>query len=154
MFYRRRSIISIVVLGLLSSAPSLCQSTFGSITGSVKDDSGAMVPTADVEVTNEGTGTTRRVTTGSAGVFSVPNLDLGTYKIRISGKGFTTFERSNLNLSANQIINLNVELVVGGTTTLVEVNAPSPVISTEANDLSGYVNHEAIEELPLVVRHT
>src|SRR5215472_4180746 len=77
--------------GLLSAAflPfAFGQSTFGSFTGMVKDPTGALVPAATVEVTNEGTGTSRQVTTNSAGVFNVPNLDLGVYQVRISAKGF------------------------------------------------------------------
>ena len=77
------------------------QSTFGSFTGTVKDPTGALVPSAAVEVTNEGTGASRQVTTSSAGVFNVPNLDLGMYKVRISAKGFATYERTGLRLTAN-----------------------------------------------------
>ena len=70
------------ITGVLTCLPfislGLSQSTFGSITGSVKDPTGSVVPAADVEVTNDGTGATRRVTTSSAGVFNVPNLDLGS----------------------------------------------------------------------------
>src|SRR5581483_7005015 len=111
-------------------------------------------PAADVEVVNEGTGATRRVTTSSAGVFNVPNLDIGTYRVRVSGKGFTTYERGGLNLTANQIINVEVELTIGATTSLVEVREASPVIATETNDLSGTVSHESMVALPLVGRHT
>jgi len=113
-----------------------------------------VIPGADVEVTNEGTGTNRRVVSSSAGVFNVPNLDLGGYKVRISGKGFAPYERSNLTITANQIINLDVQLTIGSATTLVEVNEPSPIIATEANDISGTVNNEAMQALPLVGRHT
>src|SRR5262252_1547160 len=59
------------------------QSTFGSFTGTVKDPSGAVIPSATVEVINEGTGNKREVSTSSAGVFNVPNLDLGAYKVRV-----------------------------------------------------------------------
>ena len=113
-----------------------------------------MVPAAEVEVINDGTGATRRVTTSSAGVFNVPNLDLGSYKLRVSGQGFNTYERTGLNLAANQIINIDVQLSLGATSTLMEVHGASPVISTETIDLSGTVSHETMEALPLVGRHT
>ena len=113
--------------GLLSAALlstfAFGQSTFGSFTGTVKDPTGALVPAAAVEVTNEGTGASRQVTTSSAGVFNVPNLDLGMYKVRISAKGFATYERTGLRLTANQVIDLPVELTLGTTTGMVEVNA-------------------------------
>jgi Carboxypeptidase regulatory-like domain len=136
--------------------PSLAwgQSTFGSFTGTVKDPTGAVVPGAAVEVINEGTGNTRQVTTTSAGVFNVPNCDLGTYKVRVSAKGFSTYERGNLHLAANQVIDLPVEMALGTTTGLIEVREASPVIATETTDLSGSVGHDSMEALPLVGRHT
>src|SRR5712692_8303673 len=135
----QRYIIAGVLTCLLFISLGLSQSTFGSITGSVKDPTGSVVPAADVEVTNDGTGSTRRVTTSSSGVFNAPNLDIGSYKVRVSGKGFTTYERGGLNLIANQIISVDVQLALGATTTLVEVRGASPIITTEANDLSGLV---------------
>src|SRR5215510_14281445 len=113
----QRYILAGALTCLLFASRSLSQSSFGSITGSVKDPTGSLVPSAEVEVINDGTGTTRRVTTSAAGVFNVPNLDLGSYKVRVSAKGFTTYERADLNLAANQIINLDVQLTLGATTT-------------------------------------
>ena len=141
-----------LLFGLLFSSVGFSQSTFGSITGTVKDPASALVPGAEVEVINEGTGTVRRATTSSAGVFNVPNLDLGRYRVRVSGAGFSTYERTGLTITANQIISLDVQLTLGATTTLVEVQGASPVIATETHDLSGTVNHEALISLPLVGR--
>src|SRR6185436_17100267 len=154
MSLTHRSILAGVLTCLLFASRSLSQSSSGSITGTVKDPTGSMVPAAEVEVINDGTGATRRVTTSSGGVFNVPNLDLGSYKLRVSGKGFNTYERSGLNLAANQIMSLDVQLTLGATSTLLEVHGASPVISTETIDLSGTVSHETMEALPLVGRHT
>src|SRR5581483_4741128 len=154
MHRRLQAVVAGTIACLWLAPLGFAQSTFGSITGTVKDPAGALVPAADVEVVNEGTGATRRVTTSSAGVFNVPNLDIGTYRVRVSGKGFTTYERGGLNLTANQIINVEVELTIGATTSLVEVREASPVIATETNDLSGTVSHESMVALPLVGRHT
>ena len=94
------------------------------------------MPAADVEVTNDGTGSTRRVTTSSAGVFNVPNLDLGSYRVRVSGKGFTTYERSGLIIAANQIINLDVQLTLGATTNYYGFYAVDALELTEALTLT------------------
>src|SRR5437868_4187755 len=98
---------------LLLTTFTFGQSTFGSFTGSVKDPSGAVIPGAEVEVVNEGTGVTRKLTTSSAGVFNVPSLNLGTYRIRVSARGFNTYNRQNLVLEANQVINLDIDLTLG-----------------------------------------
>lgn len=142
-----------VLLSLLFSSTSFGQSTFGSITGSVMDPSGAVVAGAEVLIINQGTGLTRRVTTTSAGVFNVPSLDLGTYKVRISMQGFATYERTDLVLNANQIINIEAHLILGKTANVVEVQAASPVIATETSDISDSMTSKSAQAMPLVARH-
>ncbi len=154
MSLKLRYLITVACIGVLFASLSLAQSTFGSITGVVTDPSGGVTPGAEVTVTNAGTGAVRKVTTGSTGVFNVPNLDLGAYVLRVSAKGFTTYERAGLNLESNQVLNVNVELAVGSVSSVVEVQEASPAITTETNDLSGSVGSAAVEQLPLVSRHT
>src|SRR5258708_31629080 len=101
MFCKLRNIMTASVVAVLLTSVNMAQSTFGSITGSVKDQTGAVVPGAEEEVINDGTGTTRRVNTMSSGVFNAPNLDLGTYRVRVTGKGFCTSERVDLPLPLN-----------------------------------------------------
>ncbi len=144
---------AVACAAVLLAHPSYSQSTFGSITGTVKDPATAAVPAADVEVSNLGTGAVHHVATGAAGVFNVPNLDLGTYRVRISAKGFTTYERGDLHLTANQIINIDANLQLGAATQVVEVQGASPAISTETTDVAGMVGHDTLEDLPLVGRH-
>ena len=70
-------------IGLLIFLPALClgQATFGTITGTVTDSTGAVVPNTEVVVANEGTNLTRRVTTGSDGNYAAPSLNSGTYRV-------------------------------------------------------------------------
>lgn len=143
----------VALIGLVFSLWSIAQSTFGSITGNVKDPSGATVAGATIEIVDESTGATRQVTTTAAGVFNVPNLNLGTYKVRVTTKGFATYERSGLHLSANQILNLDVTLTLGTTSSVMEVQAASPVINTEGQDISGTISHQSLEAMPEVGRH-
>jgi len=143
-----------ICAGLAFGATGFAQSTFGSITGIVTDPSGAIIPNAEIDITNEGTGAVRSSNSGSTGVYNVPNLDLGTYSLRVSAKGFTTNERKGLHLTAGQVLNINVELAVGSTGSVVEVQANSPVITTETNDLSSSMGSQAVDQLPLVSRHT
>ncbi|HYL37727.1 MAG TPA: TonB-dependent receptor [Bryobacteraceae bacterium] len=154
MHYKLQRLCAALCTGLLFASLGLAQSTFGSITGVVTDPSGSIVPNAEVSVTNAGTGGVRKVNTGSTGVFNVPNLDVGAYVLRVSAQGFTTYERAGLNLESNQVLNVNVELAVGSVASVVEVQAASPTITTETNDLSGSVGSAAVEQLPLVSRHT
>ncbi len=150
----QRFVVAPILIGFLAASASLAQSTFGSFTGTVKDPSGALVPDATVEVSNEGTGVVRKVTTSAAGVFNVTNLDIGNYRVRVSAKGFSAYDRTGLFLTANQIINLDIELPLGATSNVVEVSVSAPTITTETTDISSYVGHDAMEELPSVGRHT
>ncbi len=138
---------------LLAVQGASAQSTFGSIAGTVKDASGAAVPGASVEVVNEGTGVVHNVTTTPAGVFNVPDLDIGGYRLRVSAKGFATYDRGNLQMAANQILNVDAVLTVGAATTVVQVLESTPSIQTEAVDLSNGISHNSLEAIPFVGRH-
>ena len=147
-------ILAGAVLGLLFPSSSPAQSTFGSITGVVTDPSGAVVPKAQITVTNPGTGVTRRTATGASGVFNVPDLDVGAYRLSVAAAGFKTYERTSLNLTSNQVLNIDVALQVGASSSVVEVTSATPVITTETNDLSGGMGHDSVEKLPIVSRET
>jgi O-methyltransferase involved in polyketide biosynthesis len=117
-----------LVLGaLVYVLPAAGQSTFGSITGTVTDQSGSVVPAAQITVTSEATGTVRRAETTSAGVFDVPNLNIGgTYRIRIEAPGFHPFERAGLALNANQVLSIDAQLTLGSGAAEVNVTATAP----------------------------
>jgi hypothetical protein len=148
-----RSVLQGAILSFLFISANFGQSTFGSITGIVKDPSGAYVPNAEVTVTNSGNGAVRQVTSSSTGNFNVPNLDIGTYSVRVTAKGFSAYSRSSLVLMANQIINLDVDLSLGTGVEAVQVTAPSPAISTESSDISSSIRGDAAKDLPLIGRH-
>ncbi|MGH9469227.1 MAG: TonB-dependent receptor [Terriglobia bacterium] len=143
-----------ICIGVLCFAPgAIAQTTFGSITGTVLDPSGAVVPGAAIAVIDEGTGAARRTSTGSTGVFNVPDLDVGSYHISVAARGFATYERGGLNLSAHQVINLNISLALASTATVTQVTAAAPVIDTSNATLSGVVTGKSMEQLALVSRH-
>src|SRR5262249_31161840 len=93
--YSKVLLCVIVLLANLSFivSHSYGQTTFGQITGTVRDPSGAVVPGASITVINEETQIARQVSTSASGVFNVPNLNVGTYRVRITVTGFTTYER-------------------------------------------------------------
>ena len=145
---------SLFMLLACLALPCAGQTTFGSITGTVTDPSGALVPAAAVSVTNEGTGGVRKVTASSGGVFNVPNLDLGTYRIVITAEGFARYERGGLTLSTNQVLNVDARLEMGTTATVTEVQAAAVNINTETSYLSDVKTNQHLEQLPLeMTRH-
>src|SRR5437667_2626501 len=77
--------------------------TSGTIRGTVNDSSGAVLQSAKVSVTNEGTGEVRRVTSDTSGTFQFLQLPVGTYTLRVEQTGFTTYQLSNIPLAVNQV---------------------------------------------------
>ncbi|MGH9469599.1 MAG: carboxypeptidase regulatory-like domain-containing protein [Terriglobia bacterium] len=144
-------ILTFCVLACWSSA-GWGQTTFGSITGSVTDPSGAMVPGARITVTNEGTGAVREVTTAGDGDYTVADLDLGTYDVRVQAKGFSTEDRPHLILNARQVMNVSFQLHVGSSTTEVQVTGAAPVIDTQTPTLSTAKTSQELLHLPLTAR--
>ena len=90
-----------LVACLLTAFPIAGQMTFGTITGTVTDSTGAVMPNVAVTVTNEGTGVQRAASTTATGVYVVPNLNAGTYRVRIEKSGFASFTRVWSELIAN-----------------------------------------------------
>jgi Carboxypeptidase regulatory-like domain/TonB dependent receptor len=128
------------------------QTTFGTITGTVTDPSGAVVPGALVTVRNEGTGATRKVTAASDGDYAVADLDLGTYDVQVQAKGFTTQDQPHLVLNARQVLNVNFKLRVGASSTTVQVTGAAPIIDTQTPVLSTTKTSTELLRLPLTAR--
>jgi Carboxypeptidase regulatory-like domain/TonB dependent receptor len=147
---QRIAILLMVLWATLLPLPA--QTTFGSITGTVSDPTGAVIPGIPVTVTNEGTGQQRQTTTSSTGVFNVSDLPVGPYRIHVEAPGFSPFEQTGMTLNANQVIGLDVHLSVVSSTNTLEVSATAGVIDTQTSTLSYTKNTELLEQLPLIAR--
>ncbi len=110
------------------------QVTSGSINGTVRDSTGAVIPHATVTVANPSTGVARTVTTNDTGDFIVPNLPPGDYTIRVEAQGFKALEKSDVRLSATDRLNAGAfELELGGTAEVVNVTAGAGELQLQAN---------------------
>ena len=135
---------------LLFAAPGLADNLYGTIRGTVTDQSGATVPNATVTVTNTGTGITRTATTTQDGNFDVENLQApGTYEVTITASGFTKFASTGIELNVNQVYVANAALEVGATATQVTVEANPAQINTTSMQLGTTITGTAIVDLPL-----
>src|SRR3974377_1905303 len=134
---------------VMPTVPLLAQEVTASISGTVTDPSGEVVPGANIEVTNPDTGARSTAVTGSRGEYVLPLLRPGRYQLTISSAGFRTYQRSNIVLEVNQKANIDVRLEIGQTTERVEVTAQAAPISTEATDVAKVVDNTSILRLPL-----
>ncbi len=141
----------LVSLALLVSATAslYSQSTYGSITGSVADTSGAIVTDAKVTLTNTGTGEKRTQSSGSDGLFTFVNLFAGQYRIDIEKQGFKHFVRSGVVVQVQQDSHIVAALQVGEVSQVVEVTAETPLLQTESASLGQVVEQRKADELPL-----
>jgi outer membrane receptor protein involved in Fe transport len=141
-----------LALALLLAEPAFGQSTSGSITGMVKDDTGAPIVDANVTITDPATRLTRSVRTNSAGVFTVPQLPPGQYKIVVEKDGFKKLEKIDITLNAIDLVNAgDFMLEVGTLTDTVTVSAENARIEvqSESGERSGVVTGRQIRDLAL-----
>ncbi len=140
--------LSAAGLLLVLFVASAAGQTTGTISGTVVDASGAVLPGVTASARNEGTGLVRSATTGVEGRFVIPFLPPGSYELRVELAGFSPHVRRGVDLTIAQTLNFNVTLQVG-VELKDEVIGATPLVNTASSELSYLVGREAIEQLPL-----
>src|SRR6202521_1876669 len=137
------------VIILLVSGRIYPQVAGGTLSGTVTDQSGAVIPTTQISIKNTATGITRTVTTDPAGLYTAPNLLPGTYEITATASGFTTEVQTGVTLTvgAQQVLNLTMH--VGTVSERVQVTGEAPAVQLATSTLSAVVNSTTVRELPL-----
>src|ERR1035437_3806426 len=131
-------------------APARAQSIYGSIFGTVTDKSGAAVPGATITVTDEAKGTVVTATSNASGDYSVPHLIPDVYDIKVTFKGFKSFETKGVEVSADAAPRIDPTMDIGGSTETVEVNADQqPELKTDRADVSTVFDQQQISSLPV-----
>ncbi len=143
-----------VALACLTSASAFAQSTYATLTGTVTDVTGAVVPNATVTVTNEATGLKRSVKADASGEFRVINLDPGTYTILFNGGDAFAPERDeHVSIPARETIRTDAHLTLGSVAQETTVIANQDVV-TEDLTLSNSLSGTEVNQLPLNFRAT
>ena len=139
--------VAILVVVFVAGAAS-AQITSATLSGIVKDQTGAVLPGVDVTVKNLETGLTRSAVTGGDGSYNIPGLPPGRYEARGSLDGFATAVQSDIALAIAQQASLSLTMKVGASELLTVVGAPAPV-DVKTSALSALVDERTIEQLPL-----
>jgi hypothetical protein len=121
----------------------------GNIQGTVTDPSGAVIPNAKVTLVNTATGVKHQSASSGGGVFSFPNLPIGTYNLSVSAPGFKTYNRSGIVLEVGSNIGVNVTMTLGAATQQVTVEANGIALQTQDTSFKQTINVQEINELPL-----
>src|ERR1039457_5346689 len=138
-----------VFVGLLAPAKVAAQVDMGSISGTIHDPSGAVIPNAKVMLTNEDTRITASTKSGSGGQYTFAPVKIGRYSITASAAGFKTVQQNNVTVDVQQKVEVNIQLDLGATTETVVVNTAPPLLQTQDASVGQVIEEQSINALPL-----
>ncbi len=134
---------------LLFAVTAFAQSDRGTITGTVLDPAGAVVPSASIVAKNGATGQEYTVGSSSTGNYTLANLPAGTYELSVTASGFKKYIRPGLTVQVAETIRADVTLEVGGVNETVTVSDVAPLLKTESGEMSHQVDYKEADNLPL-----
>jgi hypothetical protein len=137
----------IALAALITFVPRLHAQENASINGQVTDASGAVVPNAQVTLTDNATGQKRTAVTNDVGAYRFASLNHGTYTLEIKAQGFQTFTRTGIVLNVAQTLGEDAQLIVGSASQTVTVQANALQVQTETSEVSTLISGQQIERL-------
>jgi hypothetical protein len=146
---RLRGIHKFLVLFFLAAYSSAAQSPTGTISGIVTDPAGSSVAGAEVLVANDATRVQFAGKTNDEGLYVIPNLPPGSYRIQVSKAGFKTIIKPDVTLNVQDALAINFALPLGSVSEIVTIEGGSPLVNVESGSVSTVIGHDLIEKLPL-----
>jgi hypothetical protein len=143
-----KQVLARTLAALFAAVALLGQVPTGTISGTVTDESSALMPNVSVSITNKATGAKRTMVTTNEGLFSFPSLQAGAYEVRLEAAGFRQMVREAI-VQTGAATTIDVQMQVGGTTEVVSVEAAASQIRYESHMIEGVVTRKEIESLPL-----
>jgi hypothetical protein len=135
---------------VLSASLALAQTDRATITGTIADQSGAVVANAPIEARNRATGQVTQAATTATGNYTISQLPPGDYDLVVKVQGFKTYQRANLVLSPTQVLRIDVNLEVGTAAESVTVTAETPLLKTESGEVAQNVTVSQLNQLPIL----
>ena len=145
---KRASAFIVALLAFLPSSAS-AQIAQGELRGTVVDQSGGLLPGVSVTATHVETGTARTAITGVNGDYLMPAMPLGTYKVSAELTGFSTMVREGFRLGVGESVTINFAMRLAQVQETVTVTGEVPLIDTKKSELTGNVDPEQVQQLPL-----
>lgn len=144
----------LALLAFMFIAPVAIQAqTKGSLSGSVTDPAGAVVPGANVELKNNATGAARTTVTGDNGVFQFTDVEPGTYTITVENTGFKKAVATNIVVNVSTAAQVTIALEAGQVSETVTVTGAQDVVNTSSPSLTNVINTRQVVDLPLPTRN-
>ena len=134
---------------LFSTEYAAAQVDEGSITGTVADSTGAVVPDAQVTLLNTDVGLSLQTTTNAGGIYTFSPIRIGHYSVTVSAKGFSKTTQQNITVNVAQRLQVNIKLTVGEATQTVEVTTAPPTLQTDGASVGQVMTERSVNNLPL-----
>ncbi|HEX4593314.1 MAG TPA: carboxypeptidase regulatory-like domain-containing protein [Bryobacteraceae bacterium] len=145
-------LLGAVLMGLASPHSSWAQST-ATLEGTITDATGAVVPGAKIVVHNVATGEDRNAESDSAGVYLVPSLPVGTYRVNVTASGMQSVVANNIPLEVGRTLQQNFSLRVASSSEVIEVTGVASVVTSETVTVGSVIDQKTVQEIPLNGRH-
>jgi hypothetical protein len=134
----------------LSITPNCkAQTSTADLAGSVSDPAGAVIPEAQVMITNLASGDIRRASSNTSGEFTIAGLQPGTYTLDVSHNGFEHYKAEGLVLHVGDRKAIQIKLQIGSVSETVSVNAAESLVTSEAGDVSAVIESQFVQNMPL-----
>ena len=147
-WYLRLIAMVLGVAGFLSVTAAAQEAT-ANVNGTVKDQTGAAIPNAQVALKNVDTGVVRTTSTNGDGVYVFPSITPGNYSMQASATGFTSVMQPAVNLQVNQVATFDFQLKIGTAQSTVTVSATAAALQTSSAELGTVVATNQMNDLPL-----
>src|SRR5690242_7870777 len=144
---------SLLLALLLAATVALAQSTNATLQGTVTDQTGAVVPNAQVTAINQGTNLTRSIKSDESGIYSLAALPPGTYRVVVEAPGLGKQEYNGLRLDVGRTVALNVTMKPASIEQSVTITGEAPVVESSTITVGKVVDTRNVQELPLNGRH-
>lgn len=138
-----------ILLAFVAAATASAQPSGGAIRGTVSDPSGASVPGAAIIIEAVSTSESWRLVSSSAGLYNAPNLPVGRYKLTVESTGFSTVDRTNIDVQVGSESVINVQLVLGKSEEKVTVASQAATVDLASSQTGAVNSGEVVRELPL-----
>ncbi len=138
-------------IAFLAAPPLLAQSGRGTITGTVVDSSGGVVPGAEVIATNVNTGAVAKAVTTDVGLYRIPYVEPGTYKVTAAMPGFKTAVHTNVQVLITQTVTVDFKLELGELSQEVMVSSESPLLERDTSEIGTATTEQEVHTWPIMV---
>src|SRR5260370_4305803 len=141
----------IVIFGvlLLSVSSMRAQIDMGGIAGTIKDPTGALVPSAQLVLTNEATGVAHRTQSSSSGTYVFQAVPAGAYALKVEAPGFKTYMATGIQVSVQNVVTADVSLSVGAVTEVLTIPSATPLLQAQDASLGQTIASRPVNDLPL-----